>query len=169
MDLGLLDQYFELALDLPERKRRKLLSQLEHEDPAMATKLRELLENPRANGDFACSSAVAPTMDTLHHVAVQVADIPKAVDWYRTHFGCAVEHQDETWALLRFANVHLALVMPSQHPPHFAVTRSDAERFGPLNQHRDGTRSAYIVDPWQNSVEVLDRASLPGEEEEQKE
>lgn len=102
------------------------------------------------------------TLDTLHHVAVAVDDVAAAVDWYRNRFQCEVAYQDETWAMLRFANCHLALVIPGQHPPHlgFAVPTETATRHGTLKAHRDGTRSIYIADPAGNPVELLDAASL---------
>jgi extradiol dioxygenase family protein len=93
-------------------------------------------------------------LDTLDHVAVAVSDIGTAVDWYQKTFRCEVSYQDNTWALLDFENVKLALVMPDQHPPHIAVLRNDAESFGELTIHRDGTRSCYIKDPYGNAVEI---------------
>lgn len=100
------------------------------------------------------------TLDHIHHVAISVNDIAKAVQWYVDEFRCEVSYQDETWALLRFANMQLALVIPEQHPPHLALTHPDAQRYGQLVTHRDGTRSCYITDPAGNAVEVLDAASV---------
>ena len=54
-----------------------------------------------------------------------------------------------------FENVKLALVLPEQHPAHFAVERDDADSFGKLKLHRDETQSVYIEDPWTNNVEIL--------------
>lgn len=101
-------------------------------------------------------------MDALHHVAIAVHDVGVAVSWYRERFDCAVSYQDPTWALLRFENISLALVIPGQHPPHIAFTHPEAGRFGPLTAHRDGTRSIYIADPAGNAVEVLDRLWADG-------
>lgn len=98
-------------------------------------------------------------MDRLHHVAISVPNIREAVTWYLENFECESLYQDESWAMLRFENIALALVSPDQHPPHFAVERSDASRFGALNQHRDGTASVYVSDPWGNTVEVLETLS----------
>ncbi len=94
-------------------------------------------------------------MERLHHIAVQVPDIAQALDWYRDRFAVETAYADESWALLRFENVALALVLPGQHPPHIAVERTDAETFGPLTPHRDGTASVYISDPFGNVVEIL--------------
>ena len=70
-------------------------------------------------------------------------------------FATRVLYQDPTWALLEFANVRLALILPRQHPPHIALRRADAESFGPLARHRDGTRSVYVKDSEGNSVEIM--------------
>jgi hypothetical protein len=168
LDQTELDQYFELALDLPERQREQMLSRLATEEPALAERLRGLLASPRGSGDFACSTGQCgqpagerAVRDAIHHVALQVRDIGRAVDWYRSVLACELAHQDESWALLEFANLRVALVLPDEHPAHLAILRPDAARFGPLSEHRDGSRSAHIVDPWGNSIELLDPDSLP--------
>lgn len=94
-------------------------------------------------------------MDTIHHIAIQVADIKDSLEWYKNQYDVKVMYQDETWALLQFANVALALVLPNQHPPHFAIVSEHAERYGPLKTHRDGTASVYIQDPAGNHIEML--------------
>jgi catechol 2,3-dioxygenase-like lactoylglutathione lyase family enzyme len=95
------------------------------------------------------------TLDRIDHIAVSVRDIAQAVAWYKKTFRCTVSYQDETWAFLDFENTKLALVIPEQHPPHFAFTHLDAASFGPLKTHRDGTRSTYVKDPAGNSVEIM--------------
>lgn len=94
-------------------------------------------------------------MDHLHHVALPVRDIDAAVNWYQSRFDVNVAYRDQSWALLHFDNISLALVLPEQHPPHIAVEREDAEIHGPLTPHRDGTASVYVRDPWGNAVEYL--------------
>jgi catechol 2,3-dioxygenase-like lactoylglutathione lyase family enzyme len=93
-------------------------------------------------------------LDTMHHVAVSVSNVKETVDWYTKHFDCKVNYQDETWALVEFANISLAFVLPNQHPPHFAVL-GDPSEYGEPNKHRDGTRSVYLQDPAGNNVEIL--------------
>ena len=100
------------------------------------------------------------TLDDIHHVAIPVSNIADSVEWYTTRFHCSVDYQDPTWALLRFGNTRLALVIPSQHPAHIGLVSDNASGFGPLTQHRDGTRSVYVQDPDGNAVEIVDHASL---------
>jgi len=94
-------------------------------------------------------------LDRIEHVAIAVADVDSAVAWYTSHFRCTVAYKDATWALIAFDNLKLALVVPEQHPPHIAFTSPEAEKFGALTTHRDGTRSIYIKDPAGNSVEIM--------------
>jgi catechol-2,3-dioxygenase len=103
------------------------------------------------------SGGNADVLDILDHVAIPVRDVAAAADWYVKKFRCRVTYQDDTWAFLEFGNANLALVIPNQHPPHVALLRPDAEKFGPLTTHRDGTRSCYVNDPCGNSVEVMTR------------
>jgi len=99
-------------------------------------------------------------MDRIHHVAIQVDDIGPALNWYRQQFDCHVDYEDDSWALIRFENLALALVKPGQHPPHIGIPRDDAGRFGPLKSHRDGSASVYIHDPCGNALEILDAQTL---------
>lgn len=99
-------------------------------------------------------------LDSLHHVAISVPDIAAAVEWYRSHFRCEIAYQDKTWAFLKFANLHVALVLPAQHPPHIAFVTPEATKRDDLKVHRDGTRSVYIHDCAGNAVELMDPTSL---------
>ncbi len=105
------------------------------------------------------SHSLSKPLDTIHHIAVVVPDIEQGVEWYTEKFHCTIEYIDETWALLNFANTKLALVLPHQHPAHFAVARKDAEKFGTLTTHRDGLRSIYVKDMAGNSLEILEDTS----------
>jgi plasmid maintenance system killer protein len=95
-------------------------------------------------------------LDHIHHVAIPVPDIAKAVEWYTSRFNCRVEYVDKTWALLEFANTKLALILPHEHPSHFALSRPDANKFGELIPHRDGLHSVYINDAFGNAIEILE-------------
>jgi catechol 2,3-dioxygenase-like lactoylglutathione lyase family enzyme len=100
-------------------------------------------------------------LNRIDHIAIPVTDIASSVDWYLNHFQCEVKYQDATWALLGFANVQLALVIPEQHPAHLGFVTPEAEKFGALKTHRDGTRSCYVRDPAGNSIEMLAADSMP--------
>jgi len=93
--------------------------------------------------------------DRIDHIAISVEDIKQAVEWYTANFNCKIKYQDETWAYLGFNNINLALVIPGQHPSHLAFIREDAEKYGSLKTHRDGTRSCYVKDPTGNSIEIM--------------
>lgn len=99
---------------------------------------------------------------TIDHVAVPTNDIAASVRWYVETFGATVLYQDATWAFLKFGNCKLALITPTQHPPHVAVSVSldvlerHARAAGkPIDTHRDGTRGIYISDPAGNAVELI--------------
>ncbi len=94
---------------------------------------------------------------TIDHVAIQVDDIAAAVSWYTANWECDVEWADETWAMLKFNNTRLALVLPDKHPPHFAFLDNCPEKAGAPTVHRDGTSSVYTKDPWGNNLELLKR------------
>lgn len=99
-------------------------------------------------------------LDVVHHIAISVDDIAKAVEFYMSSFRCEVAYRDETWAFLKFANLHVALVLPDQHPPHVAFVSDKATIHPALKAHRDGTRSVYISDTAGNAVELMDPTSL---------
>ena len=52
-------------------------------------------------------------LDTIDHIASPVADIRKALEWYSSRFQCEILYQDDTWSLVQFSNIKLALVLPS--------------------------------------------------------
>ncbi|HXM96839.1 MAG TPA: VOC family protein [Candidatus Dormibacteraeota bacterium] len=93
-------------------------------------------------------------LTALDHVAISVSNIKDTVAWYTQQFDCTIKYQDETWALLEFANIRVAFVLPEQHPPHVAVL-GDPAAYGQPKTHRDGTRSVYLQDPSGNNVEIL--------------
>lgn len=109
--------------------------------------------------DQTTQAASPETLDSIHHLAIAVQDVAASVAWYRANFKCTVTYQDDTWALLKFANTSMALVIPAQHPSHIGFVVDDATRFGNLTTHRDGTRSVYVNDPDGNALEMMARES----------
>jgi catechol 2,3-dioxygenase-like lactoylglutathione lyase family enzyme len=99
---------------------------------------------------------------TFDHVAVPSNDIAASVEWYKQHFAAEVLYQDKSWAFMKVGGVKVALVTPTQHPPHIAV-KVDEEQLAtaarlagkPIDKHRDGTTGIYIADPFGNAVELI--------------
>jgi catechol 2,3-dioxygenase-like lactoylglutathione lyase family enzyme len=96
------------------------------------------------------------------HTAVPSNDIGLSVAWYKARLGARVLFQDSTWAFLDVGGQKLALVTPTQHPPHVAVRVSEAELEAAareaglaIDRHRDGTKGIYIHDPFGNAVELI--------------
>lgn len=96
-------------------------------------------------------------LEKLHHVAIPVKNIARALNWYEQRFQFEIEYQDKTWALLHFQNIKVAFVKVDEHPPHIAFETDHAEFYGSLQLHRDGTRSTYVIDSEGNTVEFLSR------------
>ena len=101
-------------------------------------------------------------MFELDHVAVQTDDIAASARFYVEHFGAEVLYQDASWAFLRLGQGKLALVSPSQHPPHVALRVSPNELEAaaaraqkPIDRHRDGTTGIYIEDSGGNVIELI--------------
>ena len=94
-------------------------------------------------------------LDSIHHVAIVVDDVDRAIRWYQSNLQTSLVYADDSWAMLAFENISLALVKAEQHPPHLAVEYEQADQYGPLKRHRDGTESIYIKDSEGNSIELL--------------
>ena len=99
---------------------------------------------------------------TFDHVAVPSNDLAASVQWYMARFGATVLYQDKTWAFLNVGGQKLALVSPSEHPPHVAVRVTEEQLAEaslatntPIDKHRDGTTGIYIHDPFGNAVELI--------------
>jgi extradiol dioxygenase family protein len=98
---------------------------------------------------------MAKKLDIIHHTAIQVQNIAQAVLWYTERFMCEIEYEDESWAMLKFENTSLALVLGETHPYHFAIVTNNLEPYGNPIPHRDGTASVYIKDTDNNNIEML--------------
>ena len=99
-------------------------------------------------------------MDKMHHIAIEVNAIQESLDWYKKNTDCKITYEDDTWAMIEYDNISLALVLPGMHPPHIAFEKDNAEDYGILKPHRDGTSSVYIKDPANNSVEILKKDKI---------
>lgn len=98
----------------------------------------------------------------MDHVALPSHDIAASARFYVENFGAQILYQDQTWAFLRLGQGKLALVTPTQHPPHVALRVDEAtltaaaQNAGkPIDTHRDGTKGIYVEDPHGNAVELI--------------
>lgn len=94
----------------------------------------------------------------IHHVAWRVRDIAEAIDWWLPFIGGEVLYQDNTFGSIACHDIGLNFVpLSGCHPTHIAVrcTKPQAEQYGTLILHRDGTRSCYVLDPSGNALELL--------------
>ena len=96
------------------------------------------------------------SLSFIDHIAIESTDINKSVEWYVEKFNCEIKHQDDTWALLGFDNISLALVTPGQHPPHIAIHDEGILNSEQRKVHRDGIGYIYNNDPDTNVVELID-------------
>jgi len=94
-------------------------------------------------------------LSCIHHVGIPVKNIKRVVERYTKRFQCEIVYQDEIWAMIGFENINLAIVVQEQHPPHVAFEPENAEEYGPLKDHRDRSRSTYIEDSENNTVEIM--------------
>ena len=92
-------------------------------------------------------------MNRIDHVAITVDDVRESADWYVKNHGCSIIYCDDTWAMLQFQNIKLALVVDDEHPFHIAFEVKDPGIESTL--HRDGSISRYIKDPSGNSIELI--------------
>jgi catechol 2,3-dioxygenase-like lactoylglutathione lyase family enzyme len=101
-------------------------------------------------------------MFEMDHVAIPTKDIPATVKYYVDTFNATILYADQTWAFLTIGQGKLALVTPTQHPPHVALRvdlptlETAAKKAGkPIDKHRDGTQGIYVDDPSGNVIELI--------------
>lgn len=95
------------------------------------------------------------------HVAINVANIDRAIKWYINALGGEIIYQDETWGLIQRDDLRIAFTIKSQHPPHICfeidrATKITMEAKGHVfKKHRDGSSSTYVKDLDGNYLEYL--------------
>lgn len=91
-------------------------------------------------------------MERIDHIAIVVNNINRAIEWYTTYRDCEVKYKDNTYAILKFENIDLALVLPHEHPPHIAF--EDSIVGGQV--HRDESKYLYDHDTFGNIIEKIE-------------
>jgi len=95
-------------------------------------------------------------MKRIDHISIAVTNVPRAVKWYTKQFDCEVIYKDSSWARLKFENIDLTLVLPSEHPPHIAFIDDKLKESDPVvRKHRDGSIGKYDHDGFGNLVEYI--------------
>ena len=99
------------------------------------------------------------TLSLIDHLAIVVKDVPKSVEYYSKKFVCNIKFKDDTWSLLEFQNINLALVTQEEHPDHFAVVDERLSKNKKMKYHRDGIGYIYSQDIDNNFIEIINRKS----------
>ncbi len=97
----------------------------------------------------------------LDHIAVNVKDIDKSIDWYIKNLAAEILYRDDSWAMLNCDGTKLALTISAQHPPHIAFCVDNIKQIpGIPKYHRDGSAYVYTSDPDGNTIEYIYWPSL---------
>jgi catechol 2,3-dioxygenase-like lactoylglutathione lyase family enzyme len=159
-----LDDWFELALDLPPPQRADLLARLRADDPTMARRLEALLPGESSNADFNCRLATQTherPPDHIEHITLAVDDVRRTATWYQDVLRCRVRHVGTDRAVLAFANVEVHLVDGSRRPQGLGVRCGDLSAFGSLGRSCVPGQTLHVVDPAGNALELQKHAPLP--------
>ena len=95
----------------------------------------------------------------IDHVAINVDNIDRSVEWYIDKCSAEVLYKDDSWGLLKIGASKLALTLSHDHPPHIAISCNSTDRF-PLSceaikTHRDGSKYLYTEDLDGNVIEWI--------------
>ena len=69
-----------------------------------------------------------------------------------------VDYEDDTWAMLGFGDVKMALTVATQHPPHIGFEVASLEELGDNNnikKHRCGSHYLSLEDPDGTVLETI--------------
>jgi len=108
----------------------------------------------------------------MGHVGIQVANVQRALEFYRDCLGFRVQWDgSEDWANVSLGGDDLGLIRKAEakHPPHLGLrvqSKEDLQKahaqlqskgipVEPLKGHRDGSISFYFRDPDDNILEAL--------------
>lgn len=101
----------------------------------------------------------------INHVALEVADVDAALDWYGQFFEFALRGRvGDRMAFIDMGDQFIALAagrtQPADEARHFGLVVDDREAVRAALQHADvdvsATGSLDFIDPWGNHVQVVD-------------
>ena len=98
-------------------------------------------------------------MDIIDHIAIKVADLKQAEQWYLEHLRAEITFRDHKYIRLKVGNTNIALIDEAYYPwPHIGVlveNQDDLPEKGHRIEHRDGTIGVYVKDPFGNYIEYI--------------
>jgi catechol-2,3-dioxygenase len=98
-------------------------------------------------------------MDIIDHIAIRVANLREAEEWYLDHLKAEVTFRDPKYIRLKVRNTNIALIDQAHYPwAHVGVLVGDKEDLpneGTRIEHRDGTIGVYVKDPFGNYIEYI--------------
>ena len=98
-------------------------------------------------------------MDIIDHIAIRVANLREAEEWYLDHLKAEVTFRDPKYIRLKVRNTNIALFDQAHYPwAHVGVLVGDKEDLpneGTRIEHRDGTIGVYVKDPFGNYIEYI--------------
>jgi catechol-2,3-dioxygenase len=98
-------------------------------------------------------------MDIIDHIAIRVADLKEAEEWYLEHLKAEVTFRDRKYIRLKAGNTNIALIDEVHYPwPHIGIlveNQEDLPNIGSRIEHRDGTIGVYVKDPSGNYIEYI--------------
>lgn len=98
-------------------------------------------------------------MDIIDHIAIKVADLKQAEQWYLEHLKAEITFRDYKYIRLKVGNTNIALIDEAYYPwPHIGVlveNQDDLPEKGQRVEHRDGTIGVYVKDPFGNYIEYI--------------
>jgi extradiol dioxygenase family protein len=98
-------------------------------------------------------------VDIVDHIAVRVADLKIAEEWYLEKLKAEVTFRDRKYIRLKVGNTNIALIDEAYYPwAHIAILVENQDELpekGMRIEHRDGTIGVYVKDPFGNYLEYI--------------
>lgn len=104
----------------------------------------------------------------INHIALEVGDVEKALEFYKKIFDFTLRSQDKNHAFIELGDQFIAL-MKSENPHkdkirHFGLVVDDRSKVRQLAEQAGaellGERSLDFLDPWGNHIQVVEYANI---------
>lgn len=94
----------------------------------------------------------------LHHIAFNVGDVRKTVDFYKENIDVEVLFCTDSRACLVYNGVEICFTEGNKHPTHIAFeveSLKDMPKFGEVRKHSDNSSYIYLKDGFGNAIEWI--------------